>query len=200
VANTSSPFGFLPSRRIDGAPWTGNQTAYPILSTNTTQIFKGDAVELLPTGYINQFVKGDGATTTVNFCGVFVGCKYVSTSQGRTLWSPYWPGSDATSGTVEAYVIDDPNVVYLAQVLLGAITFASVGQNVDIGASPVGTTATGLSGMTADSTPAQTATLPWKIVGVRTSPPGVNGTDTTTNYNQIFVTPNLSLWRSLSGI
>ena len=110
MANTNSPFGFLQYYGGAGGAPTFSQTERRIASTNTTPIFFGDPVMPVigtANGYITQAAAG---TTTL--AGVFVGCKYLSVSQKRTVWSRYWPGSDA-SGDVYAYVIDDPNARFL---------------------------------------------------------------------------------------
>ncbi len=125
--------------------------------------------------------------------GIFYGCKYLSTSQKRTVWSNYWPGSDAT-GDVTAYICDDPNAQFIVQSSdasgTAAIGFANIGEYINI-AVGTGNTANGLSGMTVDQdTLATTVTLPFRIVGLVEDPPGVNGTDITTEYNQVIVAFN----------
>jgi len=44
------------------------------------------------------------------------------------------------------------------------------------------------------------ATLPLKIVSLVTAPPGVNGTDQTTAYNNVLVTFNNQIFKSLLTI
>jgi hypothetical protein len=80
-----------------------------------------------PTGYVEQWANGDGATATKILVGIFVGCRYFSTSQKKSVWNNYWPGSDAT-GDVEAFVVDDPNSRWKVQAGgAAAITQASIG-------------------------------------------------------------------------
>lgn len=178
MANTNAPFGFRQYSGTGSAP-TYEQNVRKIASNNTTAIFFGDAVIPLSTGYIAQ-----ATASTVQLAGIFAGCKYVSTSQKRTVWSNYWPGSDA-NGDVEAYVIDDPNAKFLVQAGASAITFADIGNNIQLNVG-TGNTATGISGMYVE-TPASTITLPFKIVGLVEAPPGANGTDAASAYNQIIV-------------
>tara|TARA_R110000868_G_scaffold95713_8_gene263094 strand:+ start:927 stop:1535 length:609 start_codon:yes stop_codon:yes gene_type:complete len=187
MANTNSPFGFRQYSGTGSAP-TYEQNVRLIKSDNTTAIFFGDAVIPLTTGYIGQ-----ATASTVRVEGIFAGCKYVSTSQKRTVWSNYWPGSDA-NGDVEAYIIDDPNAKFLVQSSdsggTAAITFANIGEYINL-AVGTGNTATGISGMTVNvATLATTVTLPFRIVGLVTSPPGAEGTDTATEYNQVIVAFN----------
>lgn len=187
MSNANAPFGFRQYSGTGSAP-TYEQNVRYIASSNTTAIYFGDAVIPLTTGYIGQ-----ATASTVRVEGIFAGCKYVSTSQKRTVWSNYWPGSDAT-GDVEAYIIDDPNAKFLVQSSdsggTAAVTFANVGEYINL-AVGTGNTATGISGMTVNvATLNTTVTLPFRIVGLVTSPPGAEGTDTATEYNQVIVAFN----------
>jgi hypothetical protein len=184
MANTAAPFGFRQYKGTGAAP-TFEQNVRKIAFGNATAVFFGDAVTPLSTGYIAQATAG-----TVRIEGIFAGCKYVSTSQKRTVWSNYWPGSDAT-GDVEAYVIDDPNAQFVVQAS-GAlpIGFANIGEYVNL-AVGTGNTATGISGMSVDQTSLNTTvTLPFRITGLIQDPPGANGTDITTAYNLVVVAFN----------
>jgi len=190
MANTQAPFGFRQYSGIGTTP-TFEQVVMKIASTNSTPIFFGDAVVPVTgsvTGYIQQATAG-----TVALAGIFIGCKYLSVAQKRTVWSNYWPGSDA-NGDVEAYVISDPNAVFLVQGGNAALGLSAVGQNIQLVVG-TGNTATGVSGMYVQGT-GTTATLPFRVVGLKTDPPGVNGTDTTTAYNYVLVQFNNSLTRA----
>ena len=121
---------------------------------------------------------------TAQIAGIFVGCKYLSTSQKRTVWSNYWPGSDA-SADVEAYIVDDPNAQFVVQAGGTAIGLADMGLYIQFNLG-TGNSSTGISGAYVES-PAVTATLPFRIIGFIESPPGANGTDITSAYNQIIV-------------
>lgn len=187
MANTNAPFGFRQVKGTGSVP-TYEQSVRKIKSDNTTAIFYGDAVIPLTTGYIGQATAG-----TVRVEGIFVGCKYLSVSQKRTVWSNFWPGADA-NGDVEAYIIDDPNAQFVVQSSdtsgTAAITFANIGEYINI-AVGTGNTATGISGMTVDQdTLGTTVTLPFRIVGLVENPPGANGTDTSSEYNHVIVAFN----------
>lgn len=187
MANTNAPFGFRQYSGTGSAP-TYEQNVRYIASNNTTAIFFGDAVIPLSTGYIAQ-----ATASTVRIEGIFAGCKYVSTSQKRTVWSNYWPGSDA-NGDVEAYIIDDPNAKFVVQSSdsggTDPVSFANIGEYINL-AVGTGNTATGISGMTVNvDTLATTATLPFRIVGLVQNPPGADGTDITSEYNQVIVAFN----------
>lgn len=187
MANTNAPFGFRQVKGTGSAPTYEQNTRY-IKSDNTTAIFFGDAVIPLTTGYIAQ-----ATASTVRVEGIFAGCKYVSTSQKRTVWSNYWPGSDA-NGDVEAYIIDDPNAQFDVQSSdsggTAAVTFANIGEYINL-AVGTGNTATGISGMTVNvATLNTTVTLPFRVVGLVQNPPGSNGTDITSEYNRVIVAFN----------
>lgn len=208
MANTLAPFGFVQFSGTGSAP-TYEQVSMKIASSNSTAIFFGDAVVPVigsSTGYIKQ------ATTTwtspATLAGVFVGCKYLSTSQKRVVWSNYWPGSDA-NGDVEAYVVNDPNAQFKVQAAAGPLTAANVGNNINVDLTTSGNTSTGISGM-AVSGPATTATLPFRIVSLLSTggvavpngspPPGSNGTDTASAYNYVVVAFNNVQTRSNAGV
>lgn len=190
MANTAAPFGFRQISGTGSVP-TYELSTYSIASTNTTAIFQGDAVVPVTgtaTGYIKQ-----ATASTVALAGIFNGCKYLSTSQKRTVWSNYWPGSDAT-GDIEAYVIDDPNAKFVVQAGGTNIGFSKLYQNVQLNVG-TGNTATGISGMYVE-TPATTATLPFRIVDLVADPPGQNGTDIASAYNYVIVQFNNTLTRA----
>ena len=181
MANTAAPFGFRQIKGTGSAP-TFEQNTRLIASNNSTAIFFGDAVIPLSTGYIAQ-----ATASTVSMAGIFVGCKYLSTSQKRTVWSNFWPGADA-NGDVEAYICDDPNAQFVVQASgTNPVTFANIGEYINL-AVGTGSTATGISGMTVDSGAlGTTVTLPFIVRGLVQSPPGANGTDIATAYNLVVV-------------
>jgi len=199
MANTFAPFGFSQYRGTGSAP-TYEQVPALIASGNATAIFYGDAVVPVTgsaTGYIKQ-----ATASTVALAGIFVGCKYVSVAQKRTVWGNYWPGSDA-NGDVTAYIVNDPNAQFLVQssVSAAAVAQASVGKLCQLNVG-TGNTANGISGMYID-TIGTTATYPFRIVELYTNPIAANGADTTSAYNWLVVAFNNVLTRSngaLTGI
>jgi len=176
MANTNAPFGFSQYSGTGSSP-TYEQVQLAISSTNSTspQIFSGDPVAQLSTGYICQV--GTNGTTSANaaatgsMIGIFAGCKYLSVSQKRTVWSNYWPGSDVASGNyVTGYIVNDPNARFIAQSDSTGIAFPT-DINATIGfAIGTGNAANGISGAYLDTTTINTATYnvnaPFKIVGV----------------------------------
>lgn len=179
MANIFAPYGF---RQVSG---TGSSPTYEqlegLINSNTANIFFGDPVfRLTADGTIAGVTTGPGPGTTA-IAGVFVGCKYLSVSQKRTLWSNYWPGSDvAASTTLTGYIVNDPNSQWVAQVGVSTstgVTLAQIGLNCQF-AYGTGNTANGISGAFVDISvaPAATATFPFRILGIVQAPPGAPGT------------------------
>lgn len=194
MANTNAPFGFAYAGRLDGSPPNAGLMLRQIAYDNNTKIYFGDPVTSLTTGYIAQSSAG-----TTQIAGVFAGCRYISATTGQLINSMYWPGSgNASSGTAFAKVIVDPLATFLCQATSTAITLADIDANVQFTIG-TGSTVTGLSAATVD-TPATTNTLPFRVISLRQAPPGANGTDATTSYNQVFVTFNLQDFKSPLGI
>ena len=192
MANTNAPFGFRQYSGTGSAP-TYEQVVMTIASNNTTAIYFGDPVVPLNTGYISQ-----ASSNSVQIAGIFVGCKYLSTSQKRTVWSNYWPGSDA-SANVEAYVVNDPNAKFVAQGDATGIAFADINANIGF-AIGTGNSATGISGAYLDtSTLNTTNTLPFRVVGLVQNPPGSAGTESGA-YNWAIVAFNNVSTKQLTGI
>jgi hypothetical protein len=202
MANTQAYYGFLQFQGGAGGAPTFAQSPRRIASTNSTAIFTGDPVMPVvgtANGYITQAAAG---TTPV--AGIFVGCKYLSTSQKRVVWSSYWPGSDAT-GDVEAYVIDDPAARFIVQTsttsfpMTGSVTTMTsgvIGQNAQFTIG-TGSTATGRSGAYLSSV-GTTATFPFTIVDYAVS--FGNGGDPTTQYCNVVVGFNNEVWRSNGAV
>jgi hypothetical protein len=191
MANTNAPFGFRPIRRQDGAAWTGNFTQRK-MQNNAGALNRGDLVQQLADGTVAAGAAGVGQ----QMLGCFVGCHYLNAALGYPIWTNYWPGSGAI-GLVDAFIIDDPSVVYEAMASAGPITLADVGATIDIVVNP---STTGFSKW-ALLTPAATATLPFKIVGLGNA--GVfisDGYDAASANNIVEVAWNVQAMRVGAGI
>ena len=198
MANTFAPYGFLQYQGGAGGAPTFAQSSRKIASGNSTAVFTGDPVMPVVStanGYITQAAAG----STV-LAGIFVGCKYLSTSQKRTVWSSYWPGSDTTTD-VEAYVIDDPNARFVVQSsgsgfpITGTTSTQTSGVQGQYAQFTIGTgnTATGRSGAYISSV-STTVTFPFIVVDYATS--FGNGGDPTTQYCNLIVGFNNEVWRT----
>ena len=194
MANTNAPFGFRQYSGTGSAP-TYEQVAVQI-AYNATNIFFGDPVEPDANG---QVIQGDGTTAAAGIAGIFVGCKYLSVSQKRTVWSNYWPGSDvASTQTVEGYIINDPNAKFLVQSDATGVAQTDVGATVAY-TTGTGNTSNGISGAYLSGIGPTTATLPFRIVGLVTNPPGSAGTASGA-YNRVIVAFNNVTTKNQTGI
>ena len=174
MATTAAPYGLRPVRSADGKPYAGATTQYLIDPAGEgTNLFYGQAVIIGADGYI-ALATGTGAdlttnsisgTTGVGAIGVFVGCEYVNSS-GQRVQAQYYPsGTNSNSTAIKAYVIDDPNVLFQAQLdgagaqtIIGANTFFAAAQS-----TSTGDTSTGNSTSALDAT-VKTAAAAFRIV------------------------------------
>jgi hypothetical protein len=163
MPNVYAPSGIQISRPYDGrAPNFGAPSAV-ILSTYATRINAGDPVFLATDGTIRLYVAGG---TTIH--GIFNGCRYFDPVQQKTMFNMVWPGVSLGAGQyVEAYVDQDPMVTFRAQVNGGPAVLANIGLNADIVAGSSGqVTANNRSICGISPTFANTATLPFRVVGI----------------------------------
>lgn len=173
MAITAAPFGLRPVKRTDGMPYAGATTQYLIdPAGEATNLFYGQVVIIGADGFI-ALATGTGSdltdnsisgTTGVGAIGVFVGCEFVNSS-GQLVQSQFYPSGTANGGTIKAYVVDDPNVLFLAQLdgagaqtVIGANTFFAAAQT-----TSTGSTTTGNSTSALDAT-VQTAAAAFRIV------------------------------------
>lgn len=188
MANTFAPFGFSQFKGTGSAP-TYEQVA-SLCNYNTAAMYFGDPVFRDASGFVQPDTPG-----TDTLSGVFVGCKYLSVAQKRTVWSNYWPGSDVASGqTPEVYLVNDPNAQFLVQVggsVSTGLTQAAVGLNVQF-AYGTPNAMSGLSGAyVVYNSGATTSTLPFRVVSIYTGgPPGSNGSTVPGAYNYVIVAFN----------
>lgn len=174
MATTAAPYGLRPVKRVDGMPYAGAVSTFLIDPSGVnTNIFYGSVVNINANGFIN-IVTGTGADATTNdwptgstsatgAIGVFVGCNFIN-GQGQLIFSQFYPSG--TTGVVQALVIDDPMVLFEAQ-LDGTATQAAVGANTFFAAAQstsTGNTRTGNSTSALDAT-VVTVSAALRIVG-----------------------------------
>jgi hypothetical protein len=137
MANLDAPSGARPFRHLSGGMIRASE--YKIASGTSSDIFTGDFVKLLSTGYI------DVASAGNRILGVFAGVKYTA-SDGEVVYKKYFPTGTTTlaSADVTAYVYDDPNITYRIQ-SAGSADFTDIGNLADHVAGS-GSTTTGQSG------------------------------------------------------
>jgi hypothetical protein len=174
MATTAAPYGLKPVKRADGMPYAGATSQYLIdPAGEATNLFYGQVVIIGADGYIALSTATGADITTNNLggngvgaIGVFVGCEYVN-AQGQVIHAQYYPsGYAAPTGTsIKAYVVDDPNVLFQAQ-LDGAGAQTIIGTNTFFAAvqsTSTGSTATGNSTSALDAT-VQTAAAAFRVV------------------------------------
>lgn len=197
MPNSSLPFGFLPFGHIEGSAPTQGLERFFINSSNAHLIFTGDVVMPSSEGgrHIDMWLSS--APTVV--LGVFAGCEYFSPQAGRTVWSRWWPGSvgtNATTGLATAWVITDPEMLFLAA-SGSSVPFATtdIGYNCTMvtSQSSLGNQISGQSAMILSTATSTTATNPWHIEDLysNVAPYGAAapGADATTGYNWVVVRP-----------
>jgi hypothetical protein len=111
------PYGLKPINLIGGQVFAGQTRQYQIDPAGFAgNIFYGDVVKIVSTGYIEKDL-GEATATPV---GIFQGCSYVN-AQGQTIFAQYYPtGYAAPTGTyITAYVQDDPDVLFKAVLVAG---------------------------------------------------------------------------------
>ena len=143
MATTAAPYGLKPVRRMDGMPYAGSTNQYLIdPAGEATNLFYGQVVII----------------------GVFVGCEYVNSS-GQLVQAQYYPTGTSNGDAIKAYVIDDPNVLFQAQLdaagaqtIIGANTFFAAVQS-----TSTGSTTTGNSTSALDAT-VKTAAAAFRVV------------------------------------
>ena len=139
MANKDAAFGFRPVGKLGSAVNNSGTTKYRIADNQAGAIYKGDVVfvgdgsdagtGVTPAaGYIGPVAAG-------NICsvGIFNGCFYIDPTSKKPTWSNYYPGSvNITVGTIDAFVYDDPNMLFEVQAS-GTLTYATnINNNIDI--------------------------------------------------------------------
>jgi hypothetical protein len=163
MANVNKPFGLKALGNLS-ATGAQKQYGYVIANGQAGAIFQGDLV----TVYDGSLVQFNPSTHTAAV-GVFNGCFYNDPTTQKPTFKNFYPGSiTPTIGNITADVIDDPSQLFIIQAD-GTVTQAQVGFNADVVAG-TGNTTTGVSGMELAGTPAKTAALNLKIVGLYNVP------------------------------
>ena len=161
----SAPYGLKPVNLIGGQVYAGSTRLLKIASAYAANIFYGDVVKLVSSGTIEK----DTGTTTGTPVGVFLGCTFTNPSTKQPTWSQYWPTGTVASDA-QAYVVDDPDVLFKVAAVSSGTTIAFyaqtvIGNNVSL-VQNSGSTTTGDSAVAIDgSAVATTVSLPIRIIG-----------------------------------
>ena len=177
MASAAAPYGARPIGTLSASgSWSGKVREYPIASGTAVNIFYGDFVKALVTGYVTKDVGTSLVAGAV--LGIFVGCSYTDPSTSQPTHNNMWPTGTVASDAV-AYVIDDPDVIFQMQSDATLTVAAGLFANVDI-ALTSGSTAVGVSKNALDGgNIATTTSLPIKIIGFVDAPGSAVGDDYT---------------------
>ena len=172
MANTNVAFGMRPIQKLSGAAMNhgvGTYTQYEIANGNSNKIYQGMPVIPLSTGFIDR--PGAAAGGIVAFVGVFYGCEFISSVDGKPKFSNTWQGSGADSNfPIKAFVYDDPHQLFAiasdASLTNEAGARAAVFANADFNDAQGGSDTTGISSAQLNvGGIATTQTLPLRIMG-----------------------------------
>ena len=180
MANTNGAFGLRPYGMLGSAPHSVGVTEYRIASDNANPIYQGMAVIPLAAGVIDDLQAAAGGT--VSIVGVMNGCEYVRSSDGKTVFSNFWPGSSAAGADsnfpVRAFLYDNPAQLFTiatSNVQTGNDTEAelrtAVFSNIQFATGNSGSNTTGISSASADlNTVATTNSHALRIMGIIDEP------------------------------
>ena len=154
MANKDAAFGFRAIGGMGSSYETQGTSKYQINDNWTNAIFQGDlvaagdgsATDRASTTSVKGYIFGSIAATTLNL-GVFNGCFYIDPTTSKPTWKNYYPGAvNITTGTIDAYVYDNPQQLYEVQTS-GTLTQADVGSLIDQDTYAAGSTINGHSVM-----------------------------------------------------
>ncbi len=176
-----APYGLKPVNLIGGQVFAGSTREYSIPYGYATDICYGDVVGL-SRGNIARVAVSTGVAGTVS--GIFLGCSFTNPVTKQKQFQQFWPAS-TTAGDAVAIVCDDPDTVFKAVICSGTTVVASgaramIGQNLAM-IDTAGNLNTGNSRnalLAPSATPATTAALPIRVLGLVTDTVVSLGTST----------------------
>ena len=193
MANQLEKFGLRPHRKLDGTPLVGAQNRYTIKPNYGTAIFQGDLVVPVSTGNIERHT----GHTSYAVVGVFNGVFYNDPTTQKPTYKNYYPGGiTPTQGDITAFVVDDPDAVFLMDAD-AAFTRADLFKNYSA-TTAGGVTQTGISSVQLDvSQSGTTATFAVQAIDISQDP---DNSDTGSPNANILVRINNHFFRSGTGI
>lgn len=177
MANANKPSGFTPVSYLNGSPWSGQARLYSIDAAYGTALYIGDPVISGGSSDVNGVPNITLGAATGALRGVIVG---LGIGEGlianpSNLNLTYRPASDPA--VWYAMVVDDPNVIFEIQEESNGTQLAAT----EVGLNQVSKVGTGngfISGWQIPSatgaTPATTATLQLRLLGLNRLPAGRN--------------------------
>ena len=193
MSNQLEKFGLRPYRKLDGTPLAGAQNRYTIAAGYATAIFQGDLVQPTTAGNIERHT----GNTSDAVVGVFNGVFYNDPTTQKPTYGNYYPGGiTPTQGDITAFVVDDPDAVFLMDAD-AAFTRADLFKNYSASTAG-GVTQTGISSVQLDVSASGTAaTFAVQAIDISQDP---DNSDTTTSNANILVRINNHFFRSGTGI
>ena len=197
MANQDAAFGFRAIGGTGSSYETQGTSKYQINDNWTNAIFQGDLVGMGDgtvtdrggNASVAGYIFGSIAATTLNL-GVFNGCFYIDPTTSKPTWKNYYPGAvNITTGTIDAYVYDNPQQLYEVQTS-GTLTQSDVGSLIDQGTYAAGSTINGHSVMEIGGTSGFT-TAQFRIVRLSEDP---SNSDTSTANSNWVVRLNESIY------
>jgi hypothetical protein len=177
MANVSEKFGLRPYRKLDGTPLVGAQNRYRIAAGYATAIFQGDLVKPTAAGNVERHT-GNTSNAVV---GVFNGCFYNDPTTQKPTWKNYYPGGvTPTQGGITAFVVDDPDAVFLVD-SDGTFSAADLFKNYSV-TNATGVTQTGNSQVQLDYSESGTQ-VTYVIQAIDISQDPANSTESAANGN-----------------
>lgn len=170
MANANRPSGFSPVQYLNGSPWNGQARIYSIAAAYTTALYIGDPVKSSGTADANGVPGIILGATTGALRGVIVG---LGSAEGlianpKNLDITYRPAA-AQATDWYAMVVDDPQVLFEVQENANGTALAAT----EIGLNTISVSGTGsgfvsswMLASATDATPAATATLQLKLMGL----------------------------------
>lgn len=170
MANANRPSGFSPVQYLNGSPWNGQARIYSIAAAYATALYIGDPVKSSGTADANGVPGIILGATTGALRGVIVG---LGSAEGlianpKNLDITYRPAA-AQATDWYAMVVDDPQVLFEVKENANGTALAAT----EIGLNTISVSGTGsgfVSGWmlasATDATPAATATLQLKLMGL----------------------------------
>ena len=193
-------YGLAPVRNGDGGSVRANNfcdgNGYRIAATAPTAFFEGDLCTLASGLLITDM----GSATTGTVVGAFYGAEYQDNSSGDVKFVRSIAVSTVAKAKFKAYVYDNPFCIFKIQADQDttALDATMTGANLQIVASPTGSTTTFKSGLVADSSTENTTQgFPLQFIGSAEAPDhGYTAAGTTMD---ILVKINTHLWGNAAG-
>ena len=193
-------YGLAPVKNGDGGSVRANNfcdgNGYRIAATAPTAFFEGDLCTLASGLLITDMASASTGTVV----GAFYGAEYQDNSSGDVKFVRSIAVSTVAKAKFKAYVYDNPYCIFKIQADQDstALDATHVGANLQIVASPSGSTTTFKSGLVADSSTQNTTQgFPLQFLGSAEAPDG-SYTSAGTVMN-ILVKINTHLWGNAAG-